>query len=163
MPFVNKMNVDNQEYDIQDQRLSESSGTVTLNKNLSVVGNVTISGSLNGELTPSVKPIYYHPIYLIGKIGGLTKARVQFTILDNNSVAYTDATIITKLKSLLSAGAFINANGWYQDENDKYNCVYLIYRSENTDLVYYNNDNSAADINFDDITWQCVDGVNKIN
>ena len=108
------------------------------------------------------KPIYYHPIYLIGKIGGVLCARIQFTILDNQATAYTDDSIITKIKSLLSQGAFINANGWYLSSSTYY-CVYMIYRSVSTDLVSFNSGSESNNVDFDLIDWTCVDGVNQIN
>ena len=57
------------------------------------VGNLSVSGSINGEENPSVKPIYFHPIRfnISGTIeGGQQSVKViqgSMTILNNSSEA----------------------------------------------------------------------------
>lgn len=119
--------------------------------------------SLNGESTPSVKPIYYHPFYMSGQKNGANVVRLQIAILDNNPTAYNSTTGIAKIKQLLNSGAIINANGYYVDNNE-YCPIYLLNQSAGDDLIYYHTTSARKEVLFDSIDeWGLTDGVNKIN
>ena len=111
----------------------------------------------------NAKPIYYHPIYLRGTIGGVERTRIQFCILNNSPTAFTSASIITKIQALLDDGAIINVNGYYIDSNSVYSPVYIINKSGTSYLIYYHTASSKSDVNISNFTWECTDGVNKIN
>ena len=132
--------------------------------NITISGNLTVSGSINGESAPSVKPIYYHPIYLYGTDTSGTIIRILLSIFDNNSVAYTLSTIVSKIVSLINAGAILNVDGIIVDTNNKAYNAYMIKNEVSGNLLFWAGESTRGEINLTDITWAlCQDGVNKIN
>ena len=136
------------------------------------VVNATTSISaptINGESSPSVKPIYYHPIYMADTFGTY-KCRVQLAILDNQATAYTKETLLAKIKALCDIGAIINCNGAVDPNESKFFNSYMILKSGGAyKMFYFASDSASLDSNlvldtlFEQETFGIVDGVNKIN
>ena len=122
--------------------------------------------NINGETSPSVKPIYYHPIYMFIRDGNNDNVLIgTLTILDNQSTAYTKTTLATKLKALLDLGAYINFNGGVRaDGTDTYkNCIMMLKSGDNYKMMYLTSTSEQSmNIDLDNITF-VNDGVNKIN
>lgn len=120
--------------------------------------------TLNGESNPSVKPIYYHPIFLSGATS--TKlVRILFVILDNSPTQYNAETAISKVEQLLDAGAIISVDGIVVDSaSNKTSDVYKIEKDEGVYKLFAFNYDNRFEIDLEDVTWsQYQDGVNKIN
>ena len=142
---------------------------VEITGDVSVGGNLSVTGSINGVANPSVKPIYYHPIYcVIGIEGVYNKLVFQCVILDNSATAYSETPFINKLKELMDLGALINVNGYYKDSNNEYAAVMVLYKSGSTYTGDTFKPTSSTSFDFsqllEDMTSiAIVDGVNKIN
>lgn len=116
------------------------------------------------NLLENVKPIYFHPITILG--GGDYDGRLMFVILDNNSTAYTITTFKAKCKELMDNGAILQCNGYIKDSiNSKVLYTYLAYKSGGDYYVEGNDaSGSPVDIDFDSaVVLLLQDGVNKIN
>lgn len=123
--------------------------------------------SINGESSPSVKPIYYHPIYLAIKNDAEVALEIQLLILNNSSTKFTTSTIIPFLKSLMDDGALINVNG-YVKVSSVNRPAFLLAKGGGGYDVYYYTDSTSTTINLDTLmlTYPNVlmtDGRNKIN
>ena len=128
--------------------------------------------TLNGESNPSVKPLYYHPIYIqfIQTIDGVDHeiAIVQCVILDNQSTPYTNSTFFAKIRDLMDNGAIINCNGPAKEQaTDTFGSAYLFAKTGSQYRLYLFDTLSAGKyINIDrtDLSIGTFnDGVNKIN
>ena len=132
---------------------------------ISITGNLNVSGSINGEATPSVKPIYFHPIY--AQYDDPTyEAKINFLILDNNATPYDSTTFVNKITALMEAGALIQANGYVLNKGTltAYQVFMLLKTGTNTYTFYINSANGFATINMSTLTLtNLFDGVNKIN
>ena len=142
-----------------------ATGDGTFTGDVGVGGDLEVTGSINGEENPSVKPIYYHPCYVYAELNHAVKGRFTFVILDNNSTAYTLTTGIAKIKELMDIGALIQCNGFIIHDAKYYN-VYMMLKSEDHYYVYANSDSDEVTnvLDLDEIGLSYFsDGVNKIN
>lgn len=142
-------------------------GDVGIGGDLEVTGNAVLP-SINGESNPSVKPIYYHPIYFYHSDETLGLLFVlSCCILDNNPNKYTRTTLVTKLKELMDAGALINVNGCARTNstNDWSHAIIIVKSSSNYVIEGYTQNNYGQILNITDIEefTEVQDGVNKIN
>lgn len=137
---------------------------------VSITGDLTVTGEINGEENPSVKPIYFHPIRftLTGSGGGET-FRVKngsFFILNNSDEAldtyakihdylYNEGTAMDILCSI----DYYDADGLYKGQILKVSAnVTTVLLTVTTDGV------TTTDVGFNstEIT-DIADAVNKIN
>lgn len=138
--------------------------SITTSGNATIGGNLSVTGSINGEVNPSVKPIYYHPVYLNGSLVTGEIVRILCVILDNSETAYTIPTAIAKIKQIMDLGGIISVDGIVVDTNNKTDSVYMIRKNDTDYKLYHFNYDTRDEIDIDDITWDtCYDGVNKIN
>ena len=126
--------------------------------------------SINGESNPSVKPIYYHPIYLninttaepITNQGG-----IQIVVMDNTSSAYVTVTAIAKVKALMDVGAIITCNGTFKKSGSSTVCTTMFMQKVGSEYRFYFHDLSTVEyISIDSADYSftvIADGVNKIN
>ena len=128
-----------------------------------------VKALVEGGTLENAKPIYYHPIYcVIGVEGTYNKLVFQCAILDNNSTAYTNTTLIQKLKDLMDVGAIINVNGYYKDSNNEYADVMVLYKSGASYTSDTFKPTATGTFSFSQLLEEAtdisvVDGVNKIN
>lgn len=134
-----------------------------LDGDVSIAGDLSVTGSINGEENPSVKPIYFHPVYIQDDTSG-SEGRYTFFILDNNPTAYTFDTFKTKVKELMDADALIQVNGYFIKEATIFQ-IYILGKFSNSYRIYgVNNSGNRQFFDLDNITAsQFADGVNKIN
>lgn len=141
----------------------------TITGDASVGGDLSVTGSINGVANPSVKPIYYHPIFMnLGKSGaGLESVQLQLTcvIFDNNPTPYDLASFKNKIKGLMDDGATIQCNGMIVGDDGTTYDIFIIYKSSSVYKVAYRTSNGATSIDMDyyDVQNSFSDGVNKIN
>ena len=120
--------------------------------------------AINGESNPSLKPIYYHPIYVEYGL----ETRFMIAILNNVSSAYSNwSAIYTEMKRLMDLGAQLNVNGFHKDSGAVCQIIrigklgspaaYILdcIKTSTGDRVTYDLDNLVPGYTFD--------GVNKIN
>lgn len=151
---------------------TENIGISVIEGDLEVGGDLTVTGSINGEENPSVKPLYFHPIsiYLSGSY--------VFTmiIINNNPTAFTKETLSTFLKNEETRGRYLLNGGYYGIYNDEafyLSPAYVIYNTTYQQLLVVGVTNkgqivgaSGIRIDFDDIITNATtfeDAVNKIN
>lgn len=63
-----------------------------LTDNVAIKGDLTVTGAINGEENPSVKPIYYHPISIWSKVNEenpIKALSLSLVILGNKSTSFT--------------------------------------------------------------------------
>ena len=79
--------------------------------NVTIGGNLTVTGSINGESNPSVKPIYYHGISL--QTADFTTAIINLMILNNSNAYFTISAIRQWILDIVSdaTSLLINCNG----------------------------------------------------
>ena len=79
--------------------------------NVTIGGNLTVTGSINGEPNPSVKPIYYHGISL--QTADYVTAIINLMILNNSNAYFTISAIRQWILDIISdaTSLLINCNG----------------------------------------------------
>ena len=130
--------------------------------------------TLNGEASPSVKPLYYHPIFLDGtlKAGtGYSAQRFFFscTIINNSSTAFNTSTIMSELQSYNFLTPVSTTAIKLSDDSD----FYPVSVEKHSDGKYYllgidsNGNAHTKGTNPVEFVWDplsyCSDTVNKIN
>lgn len=152
------------EGDVTFNGLANFKDDVYIEGDSSIDGDFSVTGSINGEENPSIKPIYYHPIYITDDTSNNEK-RLSFVILDNNSTAYTFDTFKAKVKELMEAGAFIQCNGYFVKSGIGIFNAYILLKSGGNYYLYGNDyQGSREPVSLDDITATSFsDGVNQIN
>ena len=118
--------------------------------------------NINGESDPSVKPIYYHGIYLSKS----SLLNVNGLILNNSSTAIDTATKFKNWIEGISGVVNFNCNGYYIKNGVAYQCFLLRKNNDNTYTIFYNDGTSLAYedyASFDDLVTDAGDAVNKIN
>lgn len=139
--------------------------------NVGITGDLAVSGSINGEENPSVKPIYIHPITLVNGNGG-TYMRATVLLFNNDPTPLTKYTFIDFIDNLYTqVGETIRimSSGTILDNDNVY---ILSYFGKSTNGYYFagNNINGAISQTITFNTEQLLnritdffDGVNKIN
>lgn len=133
-------------------------------KQLQEIADSEVKTLVEGGTLNNAKAIYYHPIYVLGKYNNVD-CRFSFVILDNNSTPYNATTVITKVKALMDAGAYIQVNGYIATEANKNFSVFLMVKSGSDYTILGNTVTEFTNaIMLDSITINNLnDGVNKIN
>lgn len=117
----------------------------------------------NSDDPNNVKPIYYHPIYVVAGNMYLT-----FALLNNRAEPYTWLECLAELKRLMDLGALIQCNGLYKGAQY---CQPLFIMRKNANNYYVvlgttsglNNIDEIVSIGSIEIPTLFEDGVNKIN
>lgn len=129
-----------------------------------ISGNLSVSGAINGEENPSVKPIYCHPIVLqLDDDNAFVYA--ECLIFNNTETPFTWASFKTYLQSFV--GTIMLTGGCKDKANNKV-VITTMLRNTGTSIFIYGvsvNGEQALLTNIDlaskTITLQ--DNVNKIN
>lgn len=122
--------------------------------------------NINGETSPSVKPIYWHGLSLEVDDGDGTEGLFQAVVL-NNTPDYIDT--LAKFRAWIEGidGLVdVNLSGYYLDAT--YNLKGVPYKlrknADNTYRLYYFHGTNSITIDFDiDTITQVWDAQNKIN
>ena len=133
--------------------------------NVTITGDLVVTGKINNVPNPSVKPIYFHPIWVRDNVNNMS----QFTmiILDNDPTPYTWARILAFL-DVLPVGSRLNCSGSITYTGTACDIVCLEKRGSNVFMfrVTRLSDNVQLSIVLNDISYtptNVEDGVNKIN
>ena len=133
--------------------------------NISISGDLTVTGKINNVANPSVKPIYFHPIWVRSN----TPAVAQFTlaILDNDDTPYTWARMLSFLDNLI-VGSRLNCSGIITYSSQVYNviCLEKIGANDFFFRVVNVSNGTPTTLNVAGISFvpsDVEDGVNKIN
>lgn len=126
--------------------------------------------SINGESSPSVKPIYCHP-YIFYEKGGGAKEEVSGFIFNQQSTAYTLGGFydyIASVYALVGNDARFPVSGVFKDGETLVNAIFITMSASGLQL-YGRDDSEIAHLKLlGDKTavtesYDIVDGVNKIN
>ena len=120
---------------------------------------------VEGGTLDNAKPIYYHPINVLGQLGG-EACRFTLAILNNSSSPINTGSLLkTALKTLMDSGANIQSNGYYVDNSVYMNIFIMTKTAEDTYSILANSASDyKSDKTIDDVTYTFVtDGVNKLN
>lgn len=158
----------NKEWVIDTATIQLIDASNVLEGDIAIDGDLSVTGSINGEEDPSVKPVYYHPIYFYHNDETLGLLFVlSCCILDNNPNKYTRTTLVTKLKELMDGGALINVNGCARTNsaNDWSHAIIIVKSSDTYKIEGYTQNNYGQILDITDIEefTEVQDGVNKIN
>lgn len=92
----------NKEWLINTAKIQLADASDVLEGDIAIDGDLTVSGSINGEANPSVKPIYCHPINIITDIGEDKSMAISLFIFDNDPTPYTWARFLNWLDSIIA-------------------------------------------------------------
>ena len=96
-----------------------------LDGDVSIGGDLVVTGSINGEENPSVKPLYYHPITLVNTTN---MARITCLIFNNDSTEFTLSTFADYMDNLFTevgSTTRIMISGAYLVSTDVYIASYM--------------------------------------
>lgn len=145
------------------------------NGSITISGNLTVTGSINGEPTPSLKPIYFHPltIYSAGVVIGAQtyKFFLSASILNNSPSQLSGS--LADVQSYV-AGHFnrLNVSGvaFRFDDLQTVHAIQLYIDASHIYLVGIEQDGTTHDEGSNQIDLESVktsiyviDGPNKIN
>ena len=138
-----------------------------VNATTSVSAPSGVFTELNGESTPSVKPIYCHPIYLYirDNTDSVNLVLGCMLILDNNPTAYNETTLKAKMKELMDNGAMLDFNGVARaNTTDAFQPSIMFLKVGTAYHIMYGGGNTFdSDLEGSTLVWHCSDGVNKVN
>ena len=138
---------------------------------LHVGGDLEVTGAINGQENPSVKPIYCHPILIIDTESSTRSVNIAIFIFNNDATPYTTwtqvksfiqgvATAINDYARFPSTGAFLSSSTGYIATH--------IYCNPLTGTIYIEgtecgNTGSINQLAIDSLDLTVLDGVNKLN
>ena len=132
-----------------------------LEGDIHIGGDLSVTGSINGEENPSVKPIYCHPLGLY--VSGTFRATCL--IFDNSSTPFTWDTFKAWIKERGSADQLIKvmASGCLIDSGDTFVNSYIASDGTDIYLIASNKDNLSAVKTITNLVVELQDGPNQIN
>ena len=146
------------------QELADFKGDV------SITGDLTVTGKINNEQNPSVKPIYCHPITIFDVSNAVSTKRLMFTclIFNNSATPLTKSTFKDFVQAIQPAGGGygrLMISGGSEsialsDMTWKASTDEHLF-AEGWDLV--NKTYASFDFDITPESVQMYDGVNKIN
>ena len=121
--------------------------------------------TLNGEASPSVKPIYWHGISLYNNPLGTPTNYLTFHILNNTSSKFESIQSIIDWAEAISGEVDIACNGFMTLGVNSYSVFILRKSADNSWKALYNNNGSFAQSSIDMSTDFAGknENVNKIN
>ena len=136
-----------------------------LEGDISIGGDLEVTGSINGEENPSVKPIYFHGIEMSNS--------TDMTVLELHVLNNTETKINTPAKVVAWANSIegevrIPVNGCIKYNNVYYQAYLILKNSSNKYYIYYVSATGLSYTGFSDVDLTTIftagnDSVNKIN
>ena len=149
-----------------------ASGDLEVADDLHVGGDLEVSGAINGQENPSVKPIYFHPIVVVGGSSETDLYSLYIVILDNNNEEYDNTTKLKnkmlEIATSIEATARIGCSGSYYNRGTAATFIpsHIDARYSDNKLYLYGMylGGNRTYIDITDLVFASVyDGVNKIN
>ena len=156
----------NKEWLINTAKIQLADASNVLEGDIAIDGDLSVSGSINGEQNPSVKPIYCHPVYLVYDDDNAT-IWLNWLIFNNDPTAFTFATLKAYFRDLMdNFGARFMTTGGQSDKSDSSYNTAIITEDRGSDQtgVFLSNGGYITLENLDPTKLLAFqDGVNKIN
>ena len=154
----------------QIKALAQGVTAEILEGDVEIGGDLSVTGSINGEENPSVKPIYWHNVHIERIVVGIYPLICDMVIL-NNSPEEIDGDALIELLQIegfkgLALHGYCDTNAYSSGGSLSLEVISLEYKSANDFYVNYYLDNkhttiSQLGIGLTNLT--VTDSVNKIN